>query len=88
MPKKKPFLKLIRPSDLIGRRVRIKWAINPALRDLEGELCAETMKTIVLKTPRGAIMILKDGLVLEVETKRGYKIIEEWMIKGRMYERK
>lgn len=64
------------------------WALNPVLRGLEGELCLETMKTIVLKTPRGMKRILKDGLVLEVETEEGKKRIEWWAIKGRMYERK
>jgi len=88
MPKKKPFSKSPKPSDLVGRRVKVLWAINPALRDLEGELCGETLKTIALRTPRGVKTLLKDGLVLEVETNKGRRRIEGWMIKGRMYERK
>ncbi|MEM1605397.1 MAG: ribonuclease P protein subunit [Fervidicoccaceae archaeon] len=88
MPKKKPFSKSPRPSDLIGRRARVVWAINPSLRDLEGELCGETLRTIALRTPRGVKVLLKDGLVLEVETNKGRRRIEGWMIKGRMYERK
>lgn len=88
MPKRKPFSKSARPSDLIGRRARVIWAVNPALRDLEGELCGESMKTIALRTPRGVKIILKDGLVLEVETEKGVKRIEGWMIRGRIYERR
>jgi len=87
MPKRKAFPKSLRPSELLGRRARVVWTINPALWDLEGELCAETMKTVALKTPHGVRKILKDGLVLEVETEKGPTRVEWWAIKGRMHER-
>jgi ribonuclease P protein subunit POP4 len=56
----------MRPEDLarhelIGLRCAVRASADPGLRGLEGEVVDETMRTLVVRTPRGERAVAKHG---------------------------
>lgn len=77
----------VKATRLVGMRVVVMWAQDRDLVGTEGEVCHETARSILIRTSSKVKRLLKDGLVLNVETPRGWQRIEFWSIKGRPYER-
>ncbi len=75
-------------KDLFGKKIKIITSHDPGLRGLEGVFYDETLKTIVLKTPRGLKRILKKGLIFQIEGPEDkLVVVMEENIKGRPHER-
>lgn len=68
---------------LIGKRLEVLEAGNPALRGLCGQITDETRNTIKIKTENGTKTIIKDQAVLKIDE---IKINGKQLI-GRIQER-
>ncbi len=61
--------------ELIGLRARVVRSRNRAHEGLRGRVVDETMKTLVLETPRGRRTIPKEDVVLELELPGGERVL-------------
>ncbi len=52
----------IYPHELIGENIRIERATNSTLVGIEGEIIDETKSTLVVKTTKGDVTVLKTAV--------------------------